>query len=32
MAAHEMDTDSDKAESVVATSDSEGSESASDSE
>ena len=32
MAAHEMDTDSDKAESVVDTSDSEGSESASDSE
>ena len=32
VAAHEMDTDSDKAESVVATSGSEGSESASDSE
>ena len=32
VAAHEMDTDSDKAESVVVTGDSEGSESASDSE
>ena len=32
VAAHEMDTESDKAESVVPTSDSEGSESASDSE
>ena len=32
VAAHEMDTDSDKAESVVATSDSDDSESASDSE
>ena len=32
MAAHEVDTESDKAESVVATSGSEGSESASDSE
>ena len=32
MAAHEMDTESDKAESVVASSDSEDSESSSDSE